>query len=443
MERKTFLAATAGAAAGVLGGYSLGRHAFPVERAEEHPAADFPRSSDIPVAMDEGSFRYYRQRYHSDLFDTFLPNMDRYVIDHELGGFMCDADIRTGARLTTRKRAWYEGRGIWLYSFLYHHLKQDPAWLEIARKSIDFILKHRPERGGFWNASFSREGVPLDAPGDLFGNLYVAEGLAAYARASGEEEFLELAKEIALDSLKIYDAPDYTYRSGYLPGARLLNHWMVFLYLSSSILEQGPDPRFEELAERCMEAILLHHLNPADGLLREERSHDLTPPDDPESDGASTLGLAIQSLWMAMAEARRREDRGLFDDAGRAFLRHVEVARDPVYGGVFGTLDHVESHRPGLSKALGVQEEVLIGTLLLVEEMGDPVAWNRFVQTHSYVEESFVRPGFKFRIPNGDRKVVKYNDRRVEHYHHPRHLMLNLLILQRMSQKYSIQTDRI
>ena len=36
-----------------------------------------------------------RDKYHSELFDNFLPNMDRLIVDHELGGFMCDIDNRT------------------------------------------------------------------------------------------------------------------------------------------------------------------------------------------------------------------------------------------------------------------------------------------------------------------------------------------------------------
>ena len=43
--------------------------------------------------------------------------MEKYVIDHVYGGFMCNTD-RDGTNITQDKNTWYEGRGIWVYSFL-------------------------------------------------------------------------------------------------------------------------------------------------------------------------------------------------------------------------------------------------------------------------------------------------------------------------------------
>src|SRR5690606_38767372 len=56
-----------------------------------------------------------RENYKEALFAKFLPNMDALVIDHELGGFMCSVDILTRKLVSTQKRAWFEGRGIWTY----------------------------------------------------------------------------------------------------------------------------------------------------------------------------------------------------------------------------------------------------------------------------------------------------------------------------------------
>ena len=72
-----------------------------------------------------------REQYRYDLFDDFLPFLDKFVIDHEHGGFMCNTD-RDGTNITKNKRAWYEGRGIWVYSFLYNNFEPNPKYLEIA-----------------------------------------------------------------------------------------------------------------------------------------------------------------------------------------------------------------------------------------------------------------------------------------------------------------------
>ena len=61
------------------------------------------------------SLQQLHDQYRADLYDDFLPFMDKHIIDHELGGFMCNAD-RDGTLLSTKKNSWYMGRGIWVYS---------------------------------------------------------------------------------------------------------------------------------------------------------------------------------------------------------------------------------------------------------------------------------------------------------------------------------------
>ena len=82
-------------------------------------------------------------QYRRDLFDDFLPFMDKYVIDHELGGFMCNAD-HTGRRENTNKLSWFEGRGSWVYAFLYNNIAREKKYLEVARRSLQLVLKSRP-----------------------------------------------------------------------------------------------------------------------------------------------------------------------------------------------------------------------------------------------------------------------------------------------------------
>jgi hypothetical protein len=82
--------------------------------------------------------------YHAELFNRFIPNMDKFVIDHKLGGFMTSIDITTGNQVNSNKTAWFEGRGMWTYSFLYNNIEKNPEYLEIARKSKDFMKdRHR------------------------------------------------------------------------------------------------------------------------------------------------------------------------------------------------------------------------------------------------------------------------------------------------------------
>lgn len=389
------------------------------------------------VGIDLNLKQLYDQ-YHSDLFKHFIPNMDKYVIDHQIGGFMCSVDITNGKQVNSNKTAWYEGRGLWTYSFLYNNLDKNPKYLEIARKSKDLILKLQPSDNRFWTSSFDKEGKPLSGPGDIYSSLFIAEGLAEFAKASGEKQYSNLAKKIILSCLERYDSSDYDYYVAYLnpevtkiPAPRVLGHWMVFLRAATQILENGSDVEMEKLADRCLDACLNHHLNPEYELFNEVLNHDMSRTENAYKDFAYT-GHGIETCWMLMFEAARRKDKKLFDRVVKVFKRHVSVAHDDVYGGYFRSLDHVNNNVWKVDKVLWLQEEVLIGTLFLAEHTGDSWAQDCFKETLSYVHEKYDLPNNLFWSSSGDRYMKEYAKFRAEHYHHPRHLMLNLLALKRI-----------
>lgn len=380
----------------------------------------------------------WQAKYKSDLFDKFLPNMDKYVIDHENGGFNCSVDIETGKQLGTNKSAWFEGRGLWTYSFLYNNLKKDPKYLEVARKSKDLILKLKPADNSFWPTSFTSEGKALSGPGDIYTGLFIAEGLAEYAKASGETEYKDLAKKIVLACMARYDSPNYDYYVAYLnPEApkvaapRVVGHWMVFLRAATQMLENGPDADIQKIADRCLDALLNHHLNPEYQLFNEVLNHDFSRPKNSFGDFAYT-GHGIETCWMLIFEAARRKDQQLFNRTVEVFKRHVTTAKDSVFGGYFRSLDSVSNNVWKVDKVLWLQEEVLIGSLFLAEQTGDKWAEDCFVETLAYVHKNFDRPEYLFWPAGGDRVLEVQQKNRAENYHHPRHLMLNLLALNRM-----------
>ena len=397
-----------------------------------------PDNLPDPEKIGDMSLEQLRDQYKAALFNRFIPNMDSLVIDHEYGGFMCNMDISTREHLSTVKSVWNEGRGIWTYSFLYNNFGKNPRFLEVARKSKDFILKHPPEGNSFWISSFTREGDPKSGPGDIYGNLYLAEGLTEFAKASNDGRYRLMAKEILLKALASYDREDYYFPISYGPqgtpqisAPRVLGHWMTFLRPATQFLEQGSDPDIENLAARCVEAIMEHHLNARYGLLNEGLNHDLTLPEN-EWAQFSYFATGIQTLWMLMSEAVRTHNAKLFEASRESFKRHLRVAADPVYGGYFRSLDCVDRDTYKMDKVLSLQEEVLIGTLLIIEHARDSFARNRFAETYAYVRNKFFHPEYPFMVESGDRNVLDYSKKGVGNYHHPRHLMINLLALERM-----------
>ncbi len=386
-----------------------------------------------------------RDQYRRDLFDDFLPFMDRFVVDHELGGFLCNAD-RDGERITANKDSWYDGRGIWVYSFLHNALDGKPEYLGLARKTAEFVLSIRP-RGDDprWPRRYTREGIVLAEDREIYGSLFIAEGLAELARAAGEPGYRHLAKEITLACARVYDRADYSINvqhylgagAAEFPGARVLGTWMVLLRIATQMLRAAPDAELEGLAERSVDAIMnFHHVAELD-LSVEFLDHDLARPSG-EYARFVYSSHAIETFWMVMDEALRRGDEQLFLLAAERFRRHLEVSWDHEFGGVFPGVRDVERNDWLTDKFLWAQEEVLVGALLAYEHTGADWARDIFSRMYEYVQATFplARHGLPLWITFADRKgAFTRHFHRIENYHHPRHLMLNLLSLDRLLER--------
>lgn len=104
-------------------------------------------------------------------------------------------------------------------------------------------------------------------------------------------------------------------------------------------------------------------------------------------------------------------------------------------GGVFRSLVNVNDNIWKVDKVLWEQSEVLIGTLFLIELTGDPWAYHWFEKMYSYVMDKYPLKKYGYSLWNidGDRKMTFVKQgKRIENYHHPRHLMLNILSLKRI-----------
>lgn len=383
-------------------------------------------------------------QYRSYLFDDFLPFVEKYVVDREYGGFLCNTDL-WGNPLTTEKNTWYQGRGLWSICFLYNKLSKKPEYLEIAERTVAFILKTRPQGESFWPANFSREGKPIAPPApNFYGDLFIALGLQEYAKAADREDYWNLAKEIMMKCLRIYDQPDYFPEAArsyvetlpLIPGARIGGHWFMLLNLATSMLEAKADAEIEAVADRAIDAILNHHYNPDFDLINEVIHHDLSRPTNDIAQLVHT-GHNMETLWMIMAEADRRKDMALFEKAAAHFQRNLEVAWDDVYGGVFTSLNHVDRFEWLTRKANWAQAETIIGLLMIIEQIGAEWAKAWFDRVFTYFIDKYPlkKYGFPLWIDYADRKVtfVEKEYTRVEVLHHPRHLMMAILILERMN----------
>ena len=219
--------------------------------------------------------------------------------------------------------------------------------------------------------------------------------------------------------------------------------WMLLLRISSQMLNYRPDPEIEAIADMAIDAIFNYHYNPKFDLFNEVLNHDMSRPDN-EYRNVVYTGHAIETMWMVMYEAVRRSDKDLFDKAAGMLKRNLEVAWDDDYGGLFRAATDIDKNIWILDKACWLQEEAIIGTLFVVENTGAQWAKEWFPKIFTYVHDKFVleKHGFALWDIWTDRQhTFTEHCSRVENFHHPRHLMLNLLCIERMIKRNGKVSD--
>ena len=331
---------------------------------------------------------------------------------------------------------------------------RDGRHLEIARKAREFWLRHARQDDGWYAVNLSREGKILTPfNDDVYGMYFLAEGLQEYSAAAGDEEARDLAVSLVKKLFRHINRPEFQDKYP-PPGARIQGNWMVNLQTCTQILQRGPDPQIERIADFCVDAILHKHYNPEIGLANEYLNHDFSRIESEKN--KSLLGHCCQCLWMVMDEALRRQDQSMFELAAGQLRQHLDVGWDHVYGGLPEWINvdagcyewppmKLPSNRPELRlqgeyfyyKSMWAQQEVLVSTLKVFEHTGAEWAARYFRLAQEVADNKFSlrRFGYPTYSLGEDRHFSfkpGYHSPRQDNYHPLRRLMLNILALERI-----------
>jgi N-acylglucosamine 2-epimerase len=159
--------------------------------------------------------------YKNGLLNDTLPFWLKHSIDKECGGFIFCLD-RDGAILDTDKPVWIQSRFVWLLSTLYSTVEKNQQWLDLAKHGIDFVEKHCFDKDGRMFFIVTRDGKPLRKRRYLFSEFFAVMAYAAYAKASGSEEYKEKAVSLFERILKYLNTPGLLPPKN-IPGTRDMN----------------------------------------------------------------------------------------------------------------------------------------------------------------------------------------------------------------------------
>ncbi len=384
MKRRRFILGTLGTSTLPILGYSCMNRTNP------------PRNLSRKIAGI--SLQEHRDELKSRLFDEYLPFWNNGGYDKEYGGFICNLSS-DGIPVDDEKFIWYQGRAIWVYSFLYNHFGRHPEHLEIAKSTRDFMVKHMYLGDGKWAEIVHRDGNVIKGvePGsDIYGWLFAANGLAEYYKISGESADMSLLKESIWAAVKAYDFPQYQKGTG-LEGLRIQGHSMIIIRLLTQLLKDQNDDRLEELRDFHLDKLMTQFYHPHYRISNERLNHDYSRIDGEE--GLMFLGHSLETQWMVMQLALQKMDQALFDKAKNNFRRYLEMGWDYIFDGWASEDYHVfggEDHQLGTdysTKTMWAHTEILVGCMMVIEHTGEAWAWDWYLADLGLCEKDILSGG--------------------------------------------------
>ncbi len=337
-----------------------------------------------------------RRVYRDGLLHDTLPFWIPRAIDREHGGYLT-AFHEDGRLLHPDKPVWFQGRFAWLLATLYDTVEQRPEWLALARHGIEFINRCCFDRDGRMFFALTREGRPLRKRRYLFSEVFATMALAAYARASGEEQYARQA--FALFQLILH----YHRTPGLLPPKtdpavrpmKGLVMPMVLLCTAQELRKTVPDPLCTQVIDEAIAEIERDFMKPDLQCVLETTG--------PRGEFLDTFegrmvcpGHAIEAGWFILEEARLRNNDARLIRIGTTIVNWCFTAGwDPEFGGIFYYRDAL-----GLPcaeywhdmKFWWPHNETIIATLLAWQLTGEARYARWHAQVHDWAYAHFPDP---------------------------------------------------
>lgn len=286
-------------------------------------------------------FKQLASRYEKELRENCLPFWLEKSQDKEYGGYFSCLD-RDGSVYDTDKFIWLQGRVVWMFSMLYNNLEKNPEWLACAVQGAEFLKKYGHDGNYDFYFSLNREGKPLVQPYNIFSNTFACMAFAQVAKATGNEEYAEIAGRIFDRILERRSNPKGSWCKAY-PGTRPLKDFALPMIICNMAFEVEDILKDKSILDRtveeCLHEVLDVFYQPDLGCMLENVSAVDGSPVDCYEGREINPGHDLESLWFLMDIGVRKNDRTLIEKCVEIALKVIERGWDKEYGGIFYFLD--------------------------------------------------------------------------------------------------------
>ena len=337
-----------------------------------------------PYKIDE-----YIKTYRDGLLNDTLPFWIRHSIDKEYGGFLfcCDRD---GTIIDTDKGVWQTCRFTWLLANIYNTVEKRAEWLELAKHGIDFLTQYGFDTDGRMFFHLTREGKPIRKRRYLFSETFAAIAYAAYAKATGEEKYVNKAREIFDLIIKYSSTP------GLLPPkftatrpAKGLSFPMILIVTAQELRKNLDDNSYTKWIDQSIEEIQKDFMKHEHKVVMETVGQNGEIIN--HFDGMMlNPGHAIEAAWFIMQEAKYRNNDPELVRMGTTILDWMwEWGWDKEFGGIIYFRDlkgnPVQEYWHDM-KFWWPQNEAIIATLMAYQLTGEKkyAEWHKMIHEWTY-----------------------------------------------------------
>lgn len=286
-------------------------------------------------------FKELANKYKTELLDSVLPFWLNNSIDKEYGGYFSCLD-RDGSVYDTDKFTWLQGREVWLFSMLCNKLGKKQEWLDAAIQGAEFLKKYGHDGNYDFYFSLTREGKPLVEPYNIFSNTFACMAFAQLAKATGSEEYAEIARRIFKRILARRGNPKGKWCKA-VPGTRPMKDFalpMIICNMALEVEEIINDPQLlESTIDDCLHEILDVFYQPDLGCMVENVSAIDNSRLDCYEGREINPGHDLEAIWFMLNLGIRRNDKALIDRCVNISLSIIEKGWDKEYDGIFYFLD--------------------------------------------------------------------------------------------------------
>lgn len=327
--------------------------------------------------------------YQDQLLNDTVPFWFPRSLDEECGGYLLMRDGE-GNLIDDDKAVWIQGRAAWLQATLYNTIDQKPEWLAGSKIGIDFLNAHCFDTDGRMFFHVTRAGLPIRKRRYFFSETFAVIANAAYAKASGDEQAAQTARDLFGKCVEYATNPDLLPAkfTGTRP-AKGIGTPMILINTAQQLRETIGDPRCDDLIDNWIKEIEKDFVKDDMRCVMEQVAPDGSIID--HIDGRTlNPGHAIEGAWFILHEARYRQNDPHLIDLGCRMLDYMwERGWDQEHGGILYFRDvydkPVQEYWQDM-KFWWPHNEAIIATLLAYLMTGDEkyARWHKLVHDYAY-----------------------------------------------------------